>query len=168
MKIALVYSVKAPSRGTSKSAGLDFFVPEFSAEFVKSFLQKNSSYYQCSLNMTDKSIRIKPHRKVMIPLGLKVEVPEGYAFIAFNKTGVSWDNTIFNLSAVVDEDYQGMLFLTVVNYSEDVSIILENQKVIQLVLVPVKYESVEIVPESQIHTSISERSTGAFGSTGKF
>lgn len=41
MKFAKIRDVKSPCRGTSKSAGIDFFVPNYSEEFLKVFLKKN-------------------------------------------------------------------------------------------------------------------------------
>lgn len=169
MKIALVRDVKIPSRGTGKSAGLDFYVPMFDAGFQQDFLKKNmDGFNHCHLNQSTRCISIRAHGKAMIPLGIKLEVPEGYALIAFNKTGVSWNHSILNLSAVVDEDYQGELFLTITNYSDDSTSIYEGQKIIQLLAIPVQYVDVEVVAVCDLHSKKSERGEGALGSTGRF
>lgn len=168
MKIARMYDVKLPSRGTEKSAGLDFYIPERTNAFIKDFQEKNPSTDPVQCQLTPDSIWISPHGKVMIPLGIKVEVPKNRALIAFNKTGVSWLNTVDGLSAVIDEDYQGMLFLTLVNYSAIPSYLHYGQKVIQLLTVPIEYTSVEEVLPSEIHQQPTKRGDGALGSTGKF
>ena len=66
MKIAKVKDVKTPSRGTKKSAGIDFFVPN---DFIE--------------------VILKPQQAILIPSGIKVDVPQGYALIAFNKSGIA-------------------------------------------------------------------------------
>jgi dUTPase len=168
MKISCIYDVKPPSRGTPKSAGLDFYIPQYSPEFQKAFLLANGPNSMADLDVDHDQIMIPPHGKVMIPLGVKVEVPEGTALIAFNKTGVSWDYSLARLSSVVDEDYQGMLFLTGMNYSNAVTILKLGQKIIQLLVIPVIYEDVELVDEKDIHIQPTIRGVGALGSTGKF
>ena len=64
MKFCKVRNVKSPVRGTGKAAGIDFFVPNnFSAI-------------------------IGPHSDLLIPSGIKVEIPEGYMLMAADKSGV--------------------------------------------------------------------------------
>lgn len=169
MKVALIHEVKTPTRGTGKSAGLDLYIPSFTPKFLNEFNARNhDARSMCFFDTEHKNIHIHPHGRAMIPLGIKMEVPEGHALIAFNKTGVSWDDRVVNLSAVIDEDYQGQIFLTLFNFSEYATILKEGQKVIQVVCIPVKYEGVEVVPEEEIHKEASERGEGALGSTGKF
>ena len=168
MKVSRLYEVKLPSRGTSKSAGLDFYIPGFSEAFLTDLYTKNKDVSGWTYSLVDKTIDIYPHGKLMIPLGIRVEVPEGRALIAFNKTGVSWKDNIINLSAVVDEDYQGQLFLTLTNYSQQITTLHAGQKIIQLLCIPVDYVSVEEVPDAELHTEETERGHGALGSTGAF
>ena len=40
MKFAKIRDVKSPCRGTKKSAGIDFFVPSYSEDFLKVFQEK--------------------------------------------------------------------------------------------------------------------------------
>jgi len=66
MKVQKLRNVKTPSRGTSASAGIDFYVPE---DF--------------------ETTTLKPGQSVLIPSGIRVQIPRGYALIAFNKSGVA-------------------------------------------------------------------------------
>jgi dUTP pyrophosphatase len=119
MKISKVKNVKTPARGTGRSAGIDFFVP---ADFEE--------------------IDLAPGHSVKIASGVRVEVPTGFALIAFNKSGVALSGLQVG-ACVVDEDYQGEINLHVFNTfnatSETIKI-KPNQKLVQFILIPVSYE----------------------------
>jgi dUTP pyrophosphatase len=145
MKFLKIRDVKSPSRGTSKSAGIDLFIP-------------NDFEYQT----------LNPGDSILIPAGLKANVPENYAFIAFNKSGVSTKKHLAVGACVIDEDYQGEIHIHLYNFGKDPVTINPGDKIIQCVLVPVLYENVEIVEtEEQLwEGKITERGEGGFGSTG--
>lgn len=69
IKFSKTKNVKSPTRGTSQSAGIDFFIPDDWNDGLSLYMNPNSS--------------------VLIPSGIKVNVPEGYALIAFNKSGIA-------------------------------------------------------------------------------
>ena len=83
-----------------------------------------------------------------------------------NKGGASWDLRITKLAEVVDETYQGQIFISLTNYTNFKFTLYPGQKFIQLVCVPVLYPEIEIVPESEIHLVPTQRGTGMMGSTG--
>ena len=163
MKIYKTLSVKSPTRGTKVAAGIDFYVPENTEEFIEAFKEKNPNIY---IDLA--GIVLHPHERVNIPSGIKAEVPHGYALIAFNKSGVSLKYGLDVGASVVDEDYEGVIHLSLVNTSnEDVSIGY-GQKIIQFVLLPVNYEMPEeVFTLEDLFTRESERKAGAFGSTGE-
>jgi dUTP pyrophosphatase len=141
MKIKLVRKVKAPNRGTSVSAGLDFYVPD---DF--------------------KATKVWPGKAVLIPAGIKAQVPEGHALIAFNKSGIATKEGLIVGACVVDEDYEGEIHIHMMNAGDKVVDIIPGQKLVQFVLVPVNYQNIEIVNE--LPKRQSERGSGGFGSTG--
>jgi dUTP pyrophosphatase len=146
MKFLKIRDVKDPSRGTSKSAGIDLYVPNDFAEFT-----------------------LSPGQSVLIPAGLKVNIPENYAFIAFNKSGVATKKHLVVGACVIDEDYQGEIHIHIFNHSNREPVTINpGEKIIQCVLVPVKYASIEIVQtEEQLWDGeVTERGEGGFGSTG--
>lgn len=65
MKITKIREVKTPTRGTECSAGLDFYVP--------------AGIRLCML----------PGDDVLIPSGIRAEVPHGYALIAHNRSSMA-------------------------------------------------------------------------------
>ena len=162
MKILKTLNVKTPTRGTEVAAGIDFFVPEKSEDFVKYFFEKNPDVL-----ITDEGIILNPHQRVNIPSGIKAEIPKGYALIAYNKSGVSLKYGLDVGATVVDEDYQGMIHLSLVKTSDKTIIINYGQKIIQFLLIPIFYDKVELVNnEEELFTRDSQRGEGGFGSTG--
>ena len=159
MKILKVRDVKTPSRGTSKSAGIDFYVPN------------NLPY----------AIRIQPHRDFLIPSGIKAAIPEGYMLMAADKSGVvttatavkmigrtpkpnAFDCAVIVGAKIVDEDYQGEIHIHVINTGDDEIVIEPGTKIAQFILVPVFYDNIEEVSnESELFKSPTERGEGGFG-----
>ena len=161
MKFCKVRDVKSPTRGTGKAAGIDFFVPNFGA----------------------KGLIVNPGSDMLIPSGIKVEIPEGYMLMAADKSGVvtskwacltagrppkadAFESVIILGAKIVDEDYQGEIHIHVVNVGKSKVHIKSGMKIAQFILVPVSYEGLEEVPESQLFSRKSERGEGGFGSTG--
>lgn len=146
MKIVKVRDVKTPTRGTEKSAGIDFYIP----------------------NDFPGSHWLIPGQDVNIPSGIHVKVPEGYALIAMNKSGVATKKHLQVGACVIDEDYQGEVHLHVRNIGMDVQELLPGDKLVQMLLVPVLYA--EICPvetlEELYNGETTERGEGGFGSTG--
>ena len=141
MKIQKIREVKTPTRGTSKSAGIDFYTPD---------------------DLTP--ILLGPGEDALIPSGIKAQVPAGHALVAFNKSGVATKNKLIKGAEVVDEDYQGEIHIHVFNNGKTTTMINPGQKLMQFVLLQVNYEDVEVVESlDQIE---SERGEGGFGSTG--
>lgn len=145
IKFSKVKSVKSPSRGTAQSAGIDFFIPE---EFNEG----------CEYNL-------RPNENVLIPSGIKVNVPEGYALIAFNKSGVATKKGLYVGACVVDEDYQGEVHIHVTNVGKETVSIYPGDKIMQFILIPVLYSKPVEVPIEELYESQTERGDGGFGST---
>ena len=163
MKYLKVMDVKSPTRGTAVAAGIDFYVPENTEEFVAAFKEKNPEI-QIDVN----GIVLGPHERVNIPSGIRVEVPHGYALIAYNKSGVSLKYGLDIGASVVDEDYQGIVHLSLVNTTDNIVRIEYGQKIIQFVLLPVNYEMPEEVESiTDLYVRESDRGTGGYGSTGE-
>lgn len=158
MKITKIREVKTPTRGTECSAGLDFYVP--------------AGIRLCML----------PGDDVLIPSGIKVEVPHGYALIAHNRSSMATSTRAMKYAGlkgnpnstrgcvvvgacVVDEDYQGEIYIHLINVGRCAETIIAGMKVVQLVLTPVSYEGVEVVDEEELFNQATERGKGGFGST---
>ena len=145
MKFLKIRDVKTPTRGTSKSAGIDFYVP--------------NDFKKCI---------VRPGDNLNIPSGIKANVPEGYALIAFNKSGVVLKKGLQAGACVVDEDYQGEIHINVINITSNETMIEPGEKLIQFLCLPINYVSVELckTEEELYEGTITERGEGGFGSTG--
>lgn len=164
MKFAKVRNVKSPARGTCKSAGIDFFVPNFG---------------------NSKGFIVNPGTDMLIPSGIKMEIPEGYMLMAADKSGVvtskwacigidrtpkpdAFESIVILGAKIVDEDYQGEIHIHVINVGKSKVHIKPGMKIAQFILVPVSYEGLEEVSESELFKNSTERGSGAFGSTGTY
>lgn len=146
LKFTKIRNVKSPTRGTAKSAGIDFFVPESFPNTTLGFGQQ-----------------------VIIPSGIKVKVPEDCALIAFNKSGIATKNQLQVGACVVDEDYQGEVHINVYNRGVESVTITPGMKLTQFILMPVEYCSiVEVEDEGELYCGVvTQRGDGGFGSTNK-
>jgi dUTP pyrophosphatase len=145
MKIKKVRDVKTPSRGTPDSAGIDFFLP-------KDYIQELKT--------------LRPGESVLIPSGIKANVPDGYGLVAMNKSGVATKQGLIYGAQLVDPDYTGEIHIHVFNVSNQLQTIQPEQKIMQFVLIPINFENVELVDE--LPEKNTERGSGGFGSTGVF
>jgi len=145
MKITKIRNVKTPIRGTEGSAGIDFFVPN---DYPSNL---------CTVN---------PGERFFIPSGIKANVPEGYALIAMNKSGVALKKGLMVGACVVDSDYQGEIHLHLVNTSDKIVAIEPGDKLTQFLLIPVDHSQVVVVSENELFEKETTRGAGGFGSTG--
>lgn len=160
--------VKDPHRGTSYSAGIDFFIPEIDEKFIKDFTEKNynnSSHYSF---VDDNTLIVYPHGRILIPLGVYVKVPKNYCMIFFNKGGIASKKGFDVLACVVDEDYQGEVYLNFVNTGFSETTLQEGEKAIQGLLIHTIYFELKELPTLEdLYPEKTERGDGAFGSTNK-
>ena len=143
MRISKVRDVKSPNRGTPLSAGIDFYVPEDFDERT-----------------------VSPSESLLIPSGIKAQVPKGYALVAFNKSGVAVKKSLTVGACLVDEDYQGEIHVHLINVGYEQQLVRPGDKVAQFVLLPVNYAGIEEVPLDCLYDGETERGSGGFGSTG--
>ena len=135
--------VKDPVRGHRTDAGIDFFVP--------------NDYFE---------ITLRPNEDVLIDSGIKVIIPEGYALIFKEKSGVAVKKKLTIGAAVVDSDYRGVVHFHLFNNGNDIVTISPGDKIIQGLIVPIMLcEPVEI-DEYEYILHDTERGEGGFGSTG--
>lgn len=143
LRISKIRDVKTPARGNAVAAGIDFFVPNDASSHT-----------------------LLPGQNALIPSGIKMEVPQGFALIAFNKSGIAAKKGLQVGACVIDEDYQGEVHLDMHNISDKTVTIEPGDKIVQFLLIKVDNCSVEEVPAEELHTVATERGAGGFGSTG--
>ena len=151
MKFTKIRDVKSPKRANSTDAGIDFYIP--------------NDWEDTDIAANQKTIL--PGESVLIPSGVKVNVPEGFALVAFNKSGVATKKGLQVGACVVDCGYQGEVHFHLTNVGGQASQIEPGQKIIQFLLLPLGKPSIEEVSSDLLFASESSRGEGGFGSTGE-
>lgn len=136
MKITLDDGAYLPVRGHSTDAGLD--------------IRSRETQIVCAKD------------SAVFKTGVHVQLPKGTAGILISKSGL---NVCFGISStgLIDEGYTGEIVVKLFNHSGYDYKVKKGDKISQLVIVPVFYETCEIVDE----LDPSDRGTNGFGSTGR-
>ena len=103
--------------------------------------------------------------RVLIPLGLRLEIPEGYEVQVRPRSGLALKHGIGMVNSIgtIDSDYRGEIGAILINLSKDEYVVQPQERIGQLVLNKVSQIEWEVVEK----LSESERGSGGFGSTGK-
>ena len=109
-------------------------------------------------------VRIEPHTTVKVGSGMSFELPKGYAGYIFARSGLATKRGLrpANCVGVCDSDYTGEYIVAVHNDTDEVQVINHNDRIAQVVFMPVcqaNFIEVEELTET-------ERGSGGFGSTG--
>lgn len=101
---------------------------------------------------------INPRETLKVPLGIGLEIPDGYVGFICPKSGLSSRGLVSELSPI-DSGYRGEIHVILHNQSDEKIMINKNKKIGQVVILPV------VLAEFTENLDNS-RGTGAFGSTG--
>ena len=131
---------------------------------LPSYKTQGSSGMDLMALVDDKTI-VKPNSSELIPTGLSIAVPEDLEIQIRPRSGLAAKHSIsvLNTPGTIDSDYRGELKIILYNHSNKDFIVNKNDRVAQIVLVPVlkvDFEEVQELPETV-------RGSGGFGSTGK-
>ena len=134
--------VKLPSYKTTGSSGMDLMA------------------------CLDEPVTIKPNESKLIPTGIAIAIPEDTEVQIRPRSGLAAKSSIsvLNTPGTIDSDYRGELKVILFNHSNKEFIVNNNDRIAQIVLVPVikvEFEEVETLPKTF-------RGSGGFGSTGKW
>ena len=143
MNFAKVRDVSSPQRANSTDAGIDLFIPN---TFRESYLAVGGS--------------------ILIPSGLKLDVPAGYAFVLMNKSGVASKKQLIVGACVVDQGYQGEINIHVINAGRYAVRLTPGMKIVQGLLIAISDALPMEVKEDDLYDHVSNRGEGGFGSTG--
>lgn len=105
---------------------------------------------------------LKPGERRAIATGIKMEIPDGYVGLVWDKSGVALNSGVKTMGGVVDSGYRGEVRAIIINLSDKDFMIKKYSKVAQMIIQ--KFEQVGIETVNEI--SESERGDGGFGSTG--
>lgn len=133
-------SAKVPTYGSNYAAGADL--------------------YAC----VPQNVTVMPSCSVVIPTGIAVEIPEGYAGFIFARSGLSCKGDLApaNKVGVIDSDYRGEVAVVLHNHGKLARVIKPGDRVAQLVILSVE----QPVYTQADELGTSDRGAGGFGSTG--
>ncbi len=109
---------------------------------------------------------LEPGCRTMIPTGLAIAIPEGFAGFVQPRSGLAAKQglSIVNTPGLIDSGYRGELKVIGINTDKETPICIKRgDRVAQLVIQEVPVVTIQEVEE----LDETERSTGGFGSTGK-
>ena len=110
------------------------------------------------------TVRLEPGGRELVPTGLRVAIPAGYAGLVMPRSGLALRSgvTVLNAPGLIDSGYRGEIGVLLVNHGARTVVIQRGERIAQLVIQPVaRAQLVEVreLPESR-------RGEGGFGSTG--
>lgn len=113
---------------------------------------------------TDGEIVIAPHCTVLVPTGLVLELPLGYAGLIYARSGLASKKGLApaNKVGVVDSDYRGEVMVALHNHSGKEQTVVSGERIAQMVITP--YLAAQFVEKEEL--SATKRGSGGFGSTG--
>lgn len=106
--------------------------------------------------------RVMPSESAVFRTGVHVELPEGTAGLLVSKSGLNVKHNITS-TGLIDQGYSGEIMVKLYNHGSEPYLIGAGDKISQLVVIPVRYEDVEIVQD----LDNTERGSNGFGSTGR-
>ena len=111
-------------------------------------------------------LSLKPGERAVVPTGLAVAIPEGYAGLVQPRSGLAARHGIgvVNSPGLIDSGYRGEIKVIAINLDPDEAFeVRRGDKIAQLVIYPVPdaaWREVDELPPS-------ERGSGGFGSSGR-
>jgi dUTP pyrophosphatase len=109
-------------------------------------------------------VELAPRERALVPTGLAVAIPEGYAGFVQPRSGLAARHgiSIVNTPGLVDSGYRGELLVNLVNTDEHEAFVVEpGMRIAQLVILPIP--ELELVEVDELPAS--ERGVRGFGSS---
>jgi len=165
IKFLKIREVKSPSRANKYDAGIDFYVPEFTIQFMGDLKEKNPN-----IDFNAFGIYLKPGDRVLIPSGIHCQMSNpNRALIAANKSGVATKQGLVFGAQVVDYEYQGEIHISLIYTGNSTCAIFPGQKILQFLETPVYNSDIDIItnqtPQEFYEDIKTTRGTDGFGSS---
>jgi dUTP pyrophosphatase len=112
----------------------------------------------------EKEIEIFPGKVVLIPTGLRVEVPEGFEVQIRSRSGLAlkFQVSVLNAPGTIDSDYRGEVGVMLMNHGAAVFKVAPGMRIAQMVVAPVvRAQFIPVVSLTDTY-----RGHGGFGHTG--
>ena len=134
----------------------------------KNELPKYATEYSAGMDLRadiEESIQISPLKRVLVPTGLYIELPDGCEAQIRPRSGLAAKHGIgiVNSPGTIDADYRGEIKIILVNLSDQEFTLKPGERIAQMVIA--RYERVTLIEADSLGET--ERGEGGFGSTGK-
>ena len=112
----------------------------------------------------DAPVTIQPHETVLVPTGLSLEIPAGWAGMIHARSGLATKRHLApaNKVGVIDSDYRGEVMVSLHNHSNQPQTVEPEERIAQMVIMP--YLAAEFFEADELSDTV--RGAGGFGSTG--
>ena len=113
----------------------------------------------------DEPVTILPGETKMLPLGLAIEIPEGYVGLVHARSSLATKRGIAPANKVggIGSDFRGGMMAALHNHGSVPQVIEPGERVLQMLIMPVIQAAFEQADE----LSDTERGAGGWGSTGR-
>ena len=107
---------------------------------------------------------LEPGARAMVPTGLAVAIPSGYAGFVLPRSGLALRHglTLLNAPGLIDAGYRGEIKVLLINHDRASVTIARGERIAQLVLQPI--ERADLIEVHELPPT--DRGAGGFGSTG--
>ena len=142
VKIQLNEGARIPVYGSAQAAGADL----------------------CACLGNGGSLVLEPHKRAMVPTGVRIALPEGFEAQVRPRSGLAAKAgiTVLNSPGTVDSDYRGEAKVILINHSDEPFVIHDGDRIAQMVIARHESASFEVVAS----LDDTQRGEGGFGSTG--
>lgn len=110
-------------------------------------------------------IVLLPGNSVLVPTGVKMEIPQGYEIQVRPRSGLALKHqiTVLNTPGTIDADYRGEVGVILINHGNQPFVITRGMRIAQAVLAPV-FKAIFVNREYALSATV--RGEGGFGSSG--
>jgi len=94
--------------------------------------------------------------------GIKMEIPDGYAGLVWDKSGLAFKKGIKTMAGVIDSTYRGEIVIILINLGSSEYLVEKGSKIAQMIVQKIEHF------QFSVQNSIENTSRGekGFGSTG--
>ena len=126
--------------------------------------------YDAGLDLfANDNYELEPGVRTLVNTGVRVKIPRGYVGLLTPRSSLSKKQNIImtNSIGIIDSDYRGDIMASLCflgSTTSDVAQINKYEKIVQLVIVPIKLT--KLIVGKEYTWADTERGIGGFGSTG--
>lgn len=129
-------SATIPTRANSTDAGLDLY--------------------------SDEAVTLLPNSSTLVNTGIAMAIPEGFAGLIWDRSGMAVKNDVHRFAGVIDAGYRGPIKVCLYNFSDSTVQIKRGHRIAQILI----QEVPDFVVQEVDDLDPTERGEGGFGSSG--